>query len=139
KRTALLSRDALLLRQGCPDSECRQVGFLTRLRLIIRQKEAFMRDRLLSLRIVSALAMVAFTVGLAVSITMGSVQTPGSSAPAPKTPWGWPDPKEIWTAKSDTPLHRPARYANQIFFTDAQRAELDRTRPEIPSRDRRAE
>jgi hypothetical protein len=45
-----------------------------------------MRDCLLSLRTVSALAMVAFSVGLAVSITAGSAEAPESSAAALKTP-----------------------------------------------------
>jgi hypothetical protein len=98
-----------------------------------------MRDCLLSLRKVSALAMVAFSVGLAVSITAGSAEAPESSAAALKTPWGEPDLQGIWTEESDTPLQRPARYANQEFFTDAERTELDRLRAAIPSRDRRPE
>jgi hypothetical protein len=98
-----------------------------------------MRDCLLSLRTVSALAMVAFSVGLAVSITAGSAEAPESSAAALKTPWGEPDLQGIWTEESDTPLQRPARYANQEFFTDAERTELDRLRAAIPSRDRRPE
>jgi hypothetical protein len=36
-------------------------------------------------------------------------------------------------------LQRPARYANQEFFTEAQRAEIDRARSELLSRERRAE
>ena len=97
-----------------------------------------MRDWLLSSRTVSALAMVAFSVGLAVSITAGSAEAPESAA-ALKTPWGEPDLQGIWTEESDTPLQRPARYANQEFFTDAERTELDRLRAAIPSRDRRPE
>ena len=95
-----------------------------------------MRDCLLSLRTVSALAMVAFSVGLA--STAGSAEAPESAA-ALKTPWGEPDLQGIWTEESDTPLQRPARYANQEFFTDAERTELDRLRAAIPSRDRRPE
>ena len=98
-----------------------------------------MRDRLLNLRTVSVLAMVAFGAGLAVSIPTGSAEVPESSAAALKTPWGEPDLQGIWTDESDTPLQRPARYANQEFFTDADRAELDRARSAIPTRDRRAE
>jgi len=45
-----------------------------------------------------------------------------------KTPWGEPDLQGIWTDEFDTPLQRPAQYANQEFFTEAQRAELDKTR-----------
>ena len=56
-----------------------------------------------------------------------------------KTPWGEPDLQGIWTDETDTPLQRPARYANQEFFTEAQRAEIDRARSELLSRERRAE
>src|SRR6516165_6306409 len=109
------------------------------LRFHRRRKETFMRDRLLNLRTVSVLAMVAVGAGLAVSIPTGSAEVPESSAAALKTPWGEPDLQGIWTDESDTPLQRPARYANQEFFTDADRAELDRARSAIPTRDRRAE
>ncbi len=63
-------------------------------------------------------------------------------APAPAallTPWGEPDLQGIWTDETDTPLQRPAKYANQEFFTEAQRAELDRERSALLGRDRRAE
>src|SRR5882762_10605724 len=56
-----------------------------------------------------------------------------------KTPWGEPDLQGIWTDESDTPLQRPAKYANQEFFTDAQRAELDKERSALLGRDRRVE
>ena len=98
-----------------------------------------MRDCLLSLRTVSALSIVAFSVGLAASITAGSAEAPVSSTAAPKTPWGEPDLQGIWTEESDTPPQRSPRYANQEFFTDAERTELDRVRAAIPSRDRRPE
>jgi hypothetical protein len=45
-----------------------------------------------------------------------------------KTPWGAPDLQGIWTDETDTPLQRPAKYATQEFFTEAQRAELDEAR-----------
>jgi len=44
----------------------------------------------------------------------------------PKTTWGTPDLQGIWSRAFDIPLERPAKYANQEFFTDAERAELDR-------------
>jgi hypothetical protein len=83
--------------------------------------------------------MVAFSADLVLSIPTGAAEAPESSATALKTPWGEPDLQGIWTDESDTPLQRPARYANQEFFTDADRAELDRARSAIPTRDRRAE
>ena len=62
-----------------------------------------------------------------------------SPATALKTPWGEPDLQGIWTVESDTPLQRPAKYANQEFFTDAQRAELDKQRSVLLGRDKRVE
>jgi hypothetical protein len=50
------------------------------------------------------------------------------AGPIIMTPWGEPDLQGIWTVESDTPLQRPAKYADQEFFTEAQRADLDRTR-----------
>jgi len=43
-----------------------------------------------------------------------------------KTPWGEPDLQGIWTRDVDVPLERPAKYANQEFFSDAERNDLDR-------------
>jgi hypothetical protein len=62
-----------------------------------------------------------------------------SSAQTLKTPWGEPDLQGIWTDETDTPLQRPAKYANQEFFTAAQRAELDKERSALLGRDRRVE
>jgi hypothetical protein len=47
------------------------------------------------------------------------------------TAWGEPDLQGIWTTEYDTPLQRPARFADQEFFTDEERAELDRERADI--------
>jgi hypothetical protein len=55
------------------------------------------------------------------------------------TPWGEPDLQGIWTVETDTPLQRSPKYANQEFFTPAQREELDRERAALLSRDRRVE
>jgi hypothetical protein len=60
-------------------------------------------------------------------------------APALKTPWGEPDLQGIWTDETDTPLQRSAKYANQEFFTEAQRAELDKERSALLGRDKRVE
>src|SRR5260370_40312427 len=56
-----------------------------------------------------------------------------------KTPWGEPDLQGIWTDETDTPLQRPPKYANQEFFTAAQREELDRQRSALLRRDKRVE
>jgi hypothetical protein len=65
-----------------------------------------------------------------------SFATTTSKAPAvAKTPWGETDLQGIWSRDVDIPLERPAKYANQEFFTDAQRAELDQQIADIVSRD----
>ena len=51
-----------------------------------------------------------------------------------KTPWGEPDLQGIWTEETDTPLQRPAKYADQEFFTSAQRVELDVQRGGWPAK-----
>jgi hypothetical protein len=65
-------------------------------------------------------------------VTSASAQTP-----ALKTPWGDPDLQGIWTDESDTPLQRSPKFANQEYFTEAQRAELDRDRAALMRRDKR--
>ncbi|PYR71038.1 MAG: hypothetical protein DMF88_00965, partial [Acidobacteria bacterium] len=53
---------------------------------------------------------------------------PGEASQAQTTPWGEPDIQGIWTSDSETPLQRPAKYANREFFTDEERTELDKER-----------
>jgi len=62
-----------------------------------------------------------------------------ASVAALKTSWGEPDLQGIWTDESDTPLQRSPKYAKQEFFTEAQRAELDKERAALLGRDRRVE
>jgi hypothetical protein len=76
----------------------------------------------------------AVAAALSVSITPIIAQTPAASSVPLKTPWGEPDLQGIWTDEGETPLQRPAKYANQEFFTEAQRAELDRVRSGILDR-----
>ena len=64
---------------------------------------------------------------VAVFITLPRLR-PGQASQAQTTPWGEPDLQGIWTSDSETPLQRPAKYANREFFTDEERAELDRER-----------
>jgi hypothetical protein len=96
------------------------------------------------MRTAAVVAAAAGVIAL-LSVTRTPAQAPAASgatpatAPALKTAWGEPDLQGIWTDETTTPLQRPARYANQEFFTDAERAELDRTRSEILGRERRAE
>jgi hypothetical protein len=98
-----------------------------------------MRIRLVSL-IAASLALASVFPS---AMTARDAAAPTSAAPAPtttlETPWGEPDLQGIWTVESDTPLQRSPKYANQEFFTEAQRAELDRERAALLGRDRRVE
>src|SRR6201987_4898937 len=80
---------------------------------------------------------------ISICITTACAQAPEASAiPAAstlKTPWGEPDLQGIWTDEFDTPLQRSAKYENQEFFTQAQRAELDKERTAVLERDQRGE
>ena len=67
-------------------------------------------------------------------------QTPASDAkakagPALKTAWGAPDLQGIWGKSEEVPLQRPTKFAKKEFFTDAERAELDKQRAGILGRD----
>src|SRR5258707_11486359 len=100
-----------------------------------------MRDRFSSWMVPGAFAAAAGA-GISMSATPASAQVPaGSGKPPPglTTPWGEPDLQGIWTDESDTPLQRSPRYATQEFFTEAQRAELDKLRSAFLGRDRRSE
>jgi hypothetical protein len=103
-----------------------------------------MRTRFLKLAGLAAVFIAALVflkpteVAIADQAPTVSVTAP-TTAPAMKTPWGEPDLQGIWTDESDTPLQRAAKYANQEFFTEAQRAELDKERASLLGRDRRVE
>ena len=83
-------------------------------------------------------SMIAFAVALAAA---GGLAIAGHGNAAQSgdinTPWGEPDLQGIWTVETATPLERPERFANQEFFTEAQRAELDRERAGLSGRDKR--
>src|ERR1700751_3524215 len=85
----------------------------------------------------------ALTVMIMDAILVPAIQTSAharvASNTALKTPWGEPDLQGIWTDEFDTPLQRSAKYANQEFFTQAQRAELDKERTAVLARDQRGE
>ncbi|HEY6256775.1 MAG TPA: hypothetical protein VIY51_13375 [Xanthobacteraceae bacterium] len=84
-------------------------------------------------------ALAAAAVGaISVSITRTSAQAPALKTPL-KTPWGEPDLQGIWTVETDTPFQRSPKYANQEFFTEAQRAEFDKARSALRGRDNRGE
>jgi hypothetical protein len=96
-----------------------------------------MRDRF-SISMMTAVAMAGASV-VSVSVPVAQAQAPAAQAAALKTPWGDPDLQGIWLDETDTPLQRPAKYANQEFFTAAQRAELDTVRANLGGKDNRRE
>jgi len=104
-----------------------------------------MRDRFPGSMMAVAIAAAVVGAVTSASITPAPAQAPGASVTAPasaaalKTPWGEPDLQGIWTDESDTPLQRSPKFANQEFFTEAQRAELDKERSALLRRDKRVE
>src|SRR5258708_4310192 len=96
------------------------------------------KKRLLLLAGTVTTVVVASLVTLAVaglpSMTMRNALT-GAGRPALETPWGEPDLQGIWSRDVDIPLERPARYANQEFLSDDERAALDRQVADIIRRD----
>ena len=100
-----------------------------------------MGDRFSGSMITVAVAAAVVSAGISASTTLSSAQAPAASgtAPALKTPWGEPDLQGIWTVETDTPFQRSPKYANQEYFTEAQRAEFDRIRSAQRGRDNRGE
>jgi hypothetical protein len=100
-----------------------------------------MRDRCLG-SITVAIAAAAVTAVTSVSITRASAQALVASVTAPpaalRTPWGEPDLQGIWTDEFETPIQRPPKYANQEFFTEAQREEIDKARAALYGEERPA-
>jgi hypothetical protein len=117
--------------------------FMANSNILQGKGRSIMRMRFSGSMSMIAIAVAAVSTVISMPIPRASAQAPANSgappAPAMKTPWGEPDLQGIWTDETDTPLQRPARYANQELFTEAQRAEIDRARSELLSRERRAE
>jgi hypothetical protein len=90
-------------------------------------------------RIIGVIGVVAVVIVVAGLLRMTGMSVDQTAGPAPKTPWGEPDLQGIWTDPYQTPLQRPAKFANKEFFTDEERAELDAQRAGIPRRDARVE
>jgi hypothetical protein len=98
-----------------------------------------MRERFSGATVTIAIGLAAAGLAVPPFVTPAAAQAPAASAAAPTTPWGEPDLQGIWTDETDTPLQRSPRFANQEFFTEAQRADLDRQRSSMQGRERRAE
>ena len=92
-------------------------------------------------------AAVVVAAGVLLNVTPVAVagQTPTAPAAAartgavPKTAWGEPDLQGIWNDENDIPLQRSPKVANQEFFTEEQRKQLDKERGALLSRDKRVE
>jgi hypothetical protein len=95
------------------------------------------RERFSSSVMTAAIVAAAAFISGAFEATLAQAPPPPPVA-ALETPWGEPDLQGIWTDENDTPLQRPAKYANQEFFTAAQRAELNEARAAVLGQDRRA-
>src|SRR6516165_2303864 len=93
-----------------------------------------MTERLSGSMIMVAIASAAAIISVPISPTSAQAPLGSATTPALKTPWGEPDLQGIWTDEFDTPLQRPAKYAEQEFFTQTQRAELDKERTEMLNR-----
>jgi hypothetical protein len=93
------------------------------------------------LRVLVGMATATAIASLMLTTVAG--QTPSQSTaktgPAPKTAWGDPDLQGIWTDDYQTPLQRPAQFANKEFFTDQEREAIDRQRGALQRREVRAE
>ena len=103
-----------------------------------------MRDRFSGSMITVVIAAAAVSAGIiSLSTEHTSAQAPAAAVTAPasalKTPWGEPDLQGIWTVETDTPFQRSPKYANQEFFTEAERAEFDRVRAALRGRDERGD
>src|SRR6266446_6874499 len=100
-------------------------------------REAIMRERFSGSMTTVAIAGAAVGVVISASITPASAQA--APPPALATPWGEPDLQGIWTDETDTTLQRSPKYASQEFFTDEQRAEVNKMRAGFVGRHRRSE
>src|SRR5512145_1232569 len=86
-------------------------------------------------RLFTVIGVAVVITAVAVTVNLRSAETGG----APRTAWGEPDLQGIWTNEFDTPLQRASRYGTREFFTDEERAELDKERLALLGRDRRVE
>ena len=96
-----------------------------------------MSRRLLAL-IGAAVVMVIVALVALPRLRPGAAGDGGAAAnagAASATAWGEPDLQGIWTADGEIPLQRPSKYKDREFFTDEERAELDKQRAEAIGRE----
>ena len=63
------------------------------------------------------LLSIAISMSVAASLSAASYAA-DSNYTAPRNEWGQPDLRGVWNFSSNTPLERPAKYAEQEFLTD---------------------
>ncbi|MDO8271392.1 MAG: hypothetical protein Q7U82_05640 [Gammaproteobacteria bacterium] len=63
------------------------------------------------------LISIAISISVAASLSAAS-HAADSHYTAPRNEWGQPDLRGVWNFSSNTPLERPAKYADQEFLTD---------------------
>ncbi|MCY4601899.1 MAG: hypothetical protein OXF27_18495 [Acidobacteria bacterium] len=87
---------------------------------------------------VLAIAAACIVLTAAPAAAQADVAAADGYAPA-RTPWGHPDLQGIWDSKTQTPLERPAEFADKEFLTAEEVAALERQTIENAGRDERAE
>jgi hypothetical protein len=93
-------------------------------------------------RVLPSLGVAVVVTAVAVLMRMASVPVAGQNSttpdaatkagPAPTTPWGEPDLQGIWREDYQVALQRPAQFAGKEFFSDEERAALDKLRGAAP-------
>jgi hypothetical protein len=102
------------------------------LRSCFSLEEIIMPNRFSGSIIALAIAAAASAV-ISLSTTSTQAQAPAATGQPLRTPWGEPDLQGIWTDEFDTPFQRPVKFANQEYFTEVQRQELDKDRSSLLS------
>ena len=92
-------------------------------------------------RLIESIGVLAVLVAVTMLLKLAPVAGQSQSAAAPDaaalTAWGEPNLEGIWTTDYQTPLERPARYADREFFTEEERAAIDSERARVLALDRR--
>jgi hypothetical protein len=90
----------------------------------------------MSRRVVEILGVAAV---LAVVVLLLRMAPVSGADPTGRTAWGHPDLQGIWLDEFNTPLERPAEYADKEFFTEEERKAQDDERSGNIGRNRRVE
>jgi hypothetical protein len=102
----------------------------------IAQREVSMRNRRVEWATAAAVLVALTAVLYQLNPATVAGQTPTGGL---KTPWGDPDLQGIWTDEFDIPLQRNQKLGTKEFFTDEERAQLDKQRAALLNRDKRVE